>query len=251
MLMAVVRELTGVAEQSGVIWHRAGPVDIDRARAQQAGYRDTLRALGAAVVVAPRAGGGRAIAEDVVALDEVVVVTRGAGPAERPGTAGLVECFGAVRPVHVLDGEITITGRDILRVQRTLYVGLAGAEVGVAHLRRVVGPLGYEVKAVRRYGLVPLTAAASYLGNDTILVDPAVVDITLFTGMRVVTVADGEPGAAGVLVVGRTVVLDERAVRTRALLEREGFRTVGVDVGELVKLGASVNALSVLLETDE
>jgi arginine deiminase len=145
----------------------------------------------------------------------------------------------------------TLDGGDVLRIGRTLYVGLSSRTNtdGVAALRSVAAPLGYEVVAVEPSQCLHLKTAVTFAGEDAagtprILVNPRWVDPALFDGAE--PIRTDEPAAANCLRVGDRLILPSGNPRTAAELRRLGFDLVELDVSELQKAEAGVTCMSLI-----
>ncbi len=91
------------------------------------------------------------VEDTAIVLDEVAVLTR-PGVESRRGEVSLNRAGGGAAPQRGARSKppATLEGGDVLRLGRTLYVGLSprtNAE-GAAALRRLAAPHGYEVVTV-------------------------------------------------------------------------------------------------------
>src|SRR5262249_57849689 len=94
-----------------------------------------------------------------------------------------------------------LEGGDVLRVGRTLFVGLSDrtGEAGVRALDGLLRPLGYSVVPVRVTGCLHLKSAACAVDEETVLVNRAWLETDPFVGLRLVDVPAAEPFGANVL----------------------------------------------------
>ena len=227
------------------------PVDARAAAAQHRGYREALAACGARVVTLPAANelpDSVFVEDTAVVLDEVAVLTR-PGVESRRGEVRLVAPEVArLRPVVRIEPPATLEGGDVLRLGRTLYVGLStrtNAE-GAAALRRLAAPHGYEVVTVEPRGCLHLKTGCSALDDGTVLVNPGWVDAAAFRGREVVAVDASEPWAANVLSVGGAICVNAAFPRTAEMLSARGYDVRAVEVSEFSKAEGSLTCLSLL-----
>ncbi|MPZ72760.1 MAG: N(G),N(G)-dimethylarginine dimethylaminohydrolase [Nitriliruptorales bacterium] len=224
-------------------------VDVERAGAQHAGYRDLLLRLGLEVVAFPEAPDqpdGVFVEDVVVVVDDAAILTRPGAPSRR----GEVETVRAdlVRrgfTVHALRQPATLDGGDVLQVGDTMYVGRTRRtnDGGAAQLARLVAPLGRRVVRVDVTGALHLKTAVTALPDGTFVALPDWFDSGAVRGDVVVV---PEPTGADVLLVGETVVVAASAARAAALIREHGFRVESVDISEFEKCEAGVTCLSVL-----
>ena len=229
------------------------PIDPARAGRQHAAYEAALRDAGLDVIRLPELADDpdAVFVEDTaILLGPHAVITR-PGAASRAGeTDSTAEGLAPHFTVHRLAAG-TLDGGDVLRIGRTLYVGLSSRTnaAGAESLRSVAGPLGYDVVTVEPAACLHLKTAVTFVGEDAagtprILVNPGWVDPGCFAGVAPIAVA--EPSAANALRVGDRVILPAGNPRTAAELRALGFTVVEVDVSELQKAEAGVTCMSLI-----
>ena len=251
MIVALTREPARALDACELTYREREPSDAAAAAAQHRGYREALEACGARVVTLPPVEGfpDSVFVEDTaIVLDEVAVLTR-PGVESRRGEVSLIEPEVArLRNVVRVEPPATLEGGDVLRLGRTLYVGLsprtnaAGAEA----LRRFAAPHGYEVVTVEPRGCLHLKTGCSALDEETVLVNPDWLDASVFRGREVVPVDASEPWAANVLRVAGSVCVGAAFPRTAAMLAARGYDVRPVEVSEFAKAEGGLTCLSLL-----
>src|SRR5215212_3182859 len=253
MIVALTREPARALDACELTYRGREPIDAEAAARQHRGYCDALRACGASVVTLPPAEGlpDSVFVEDTaIVLEEVAVLTR-PGARSRRGEVSLIDGEVArLRPVLRIEPPATLEGGDVLRLGRRLYVGLSprtNAE-GIAGLRRLAAPHGYEVVAVEPRGCLHLKTGCSALDEETVLVNPDWVDAAVFRGREVVAVDASEPWAANVLSVGGRVCVGAAFPRTAEMLAARGYDVRAVEVSEFAKAEGALTCMSLLFE---
>src|ERR687897_2997463 len=102
-LVALVREPSATLADCELSFLRRSPIDPSLARAQHAGYRETLRAAGAEVIVLPAVHPlpDAAFVEDtVVVVDEVAVLCAIGVASRAPEVELMASEIGRYRPVR-------------------------------------------------------------------------------------------------------------------------------------------------------
>jgi dimethylargininase len=231
------------------------PIDPERAARQHSAYEQALADAGFEIVRLPelKDDPDAVFVEDTaILLGEHAVITR-PGAASRAGETdstarGLAPHF----TVHRLSAG-TVDGGDVLRIGRTLYVGLSSRTNadGAEALREVAAPLGYSVIAVEPSQCLHLKTAVTFAGTDgadepTILVNPDWVDPDLFEDVTPLFVT--EPHAANCLRAGDKLILPAGNPRAAADLRSRGVDLVELDVSELQKAEAGVTCMSLVDE---
>jgi len=228
-------------------------IDVGKAAEQHAAYEACLRRLGLRVIslpLLPDHPDGVFVEDPAVVLDEVAVITRMGAESRRGESASLAEALAPFRPlVHLLE-PATLEGGDVVRMGRTLYVGLSRRtnQEGVRQLAAIAEPLGYRVAPVRVTGCLHLKSACCAVNADTVLMNRDAVDAGAFRECRVLDVPPQEPWAADVLAIGTTVLIPASFPRTAQLLAATGFAVEPIDVAELQKAEAGVTCMSLVFD---
>jgi dimethylargininase len=229
------------------------PIDVARAAAQHSQYEAALRALGCTIQHLPAADDlpDSVFVEDVaIVLDEVAVMTRPGAESRRAERDSVAPVLSEFRPLLSIAAPGTLDGGDVLRLGKTVYVGLSTRtnEDGARQLAHHLGHFGYTVRCVETAACLHLKSAATALEADRVLCNPAWVDASVFAGADIVHVAPGEPHAANVLAIGHALVCAAAHERTIADLRGRGYTVSVVDVSELAKAEAGVTCCSLLIE---
>ena len=230
-------------------------IDIPRAIAQHLEYERCLAELGARVLSLPadsRFPDGVFVEDPAIVLDEVAILTRMGAESRRDEGESLAEALAQFRPIHRIEAPATIEGGDVMRVGKTLYVGISRRtnREGIRQLEELVKHRGYEVTAMAVHGCLHLKSACCYLGNNTLVANRAWIDTRPLETFQIIDVPSDEPRAANVLKVGDTLVLPAAFPKTRELLSHAGFQVRSVDVSEFAKAEGGVTCTSILFERD-
>jgi dimethylargininase len=228
------------------------PIDAGRAAAQHAAYERALESLGCRVVRLPPLPDqpDAVFVEDAaVVLDELAIVTRPGAASRRAETASVAEALRAHRPIARIEPPSTLDGGDVLRIDRTLYVGLSSRSDPAGHegLAALVRPHGYRVVSVPLQGCLHLKSAVTQVAGDAVLLDLVCVDAAPFRHLRTIVTDPEEPLAANALRLPGGVLYAAAFPRTAERLARAGVRVLAVDVSELAKAEGGVTCCSILV----
>ena len=256
MRIALVREVSPAIARCELTHLDRSPIDPARAASQHAEYVAALAEVGCAVTwlaPAPLLPDAVFVEDTAVVLDQLAVLTRPGAESRRAevdSVAGVLEQF---REVHRIRPPGTLDGGDVLLAGRTLFVGETPRTnlAGIAQLREIVAPAGYEVRAVPVHGCLHLKSAVTALDDGTLLINRDWVDAGSFEGFRLIDVDPGEPYAGNALRVGETVIHAEEFPRTRARLIAAGFRVRPVPASELAKAEGGVTCCSLIFRAGE
>ncbi|MGH8093965.1 MAG: dimethylarginine dimethylaminohydrolase family protein [Chthoniobacterales bacterium] len=253
-LTAITREVSPSINDCELSFVKKQVIDVAIATAQHAAYQKCLAELGAQLVSLPPEPGlpDAVFVEDpAVVVDEVAVISNMGALARRLETHSLAKALARYRPLRFLSEPATLDGGDVLRVDRLLFVGLSQRtnQAGVKQLGDLLKHYDYQVQPVEVRACLHLKSACSYLGNETLLANRSWLDSTRLRGFEWLEVARDEPAAANVLLLNDEIVMPASFPRTRALLERRGFRVRAIDVSELQKAEAGVTCCSVIFQS--
>lgn len=226
--------------------------DLARAHAQHEAYVDALRAAGVAITVLPEAPDlpdAMFVEDPALILDELAILTRPGALSRRPEVALIAPAIRAVRPAtFAIQAPGTLEGGDVLRVDRTLFVGRSGrtnAE-GIRQLAEIVAPFGYAVRAVAVHGCLHLKSAVTAVAPHLLLAHAPWIDAAPFADYELLPVDPNElPGANALAVNGRVLVIAS-APRTAEKLAARGLNVRSLDVSELQKAESGLTCSSLL-----
>ena len=251
MWIAITREVSPALASCELSHIPRSPIDAARAGIQHDEYQRALEVLGCRLVVLPAEPllPDSVFVEDVaIVLDEVAVLTRPGALSRRPEVASVATVLRGYRPVLTIDAPGTLDGGDVLRLDRTLYVGQSARSNagGIAQLSKLLAAYGYAVQGVPTRGCLHLKSAVTQLADDTLLLQPKWVDRELFADFHIIEVDTAEPHAANVLRIGDALVMPASFPRTQQRLIDAGFRVIAIDVSELQKAEGAVTCCSLV-----
>jgi len=228
------------------------PIDLARAIAEHLAYERALLRLGAQVrrlQAAPQHPDSVFVEDTAVVLDDLAIITRPGAESRRGERRAVAQALAAHRPIEIVREPATLDGGDVLVDGERVYVGRSSRtnEAAIAQLATMLHPLGYRVIPVEFVGCLHLKSAVTRVADGVLLLNPGWVETSVFSGTRVVPVDPGEPYAANALALGGAVIHPLQFSRTRARLEAEGLRVVGIDTTELSKAEAGVTCCSLLV----
>lgn len=252
-LVAVTREVPETITYCQLTHIAREPIDLGRAREQHRTYERALAECGYSVTRLEEDPGfpdSVFIEDTTLVLDEVAVITRPGAESRRGEVETVADVIASWRKVVRMTTPATLDGGDVLRLGRTLYVGVSRRSNadGVAQLRELTRQFGYSVRAVEISDALHLKTAVTQLSPDHIVVNPRWVDASLFEGYTAIEVDPTEPFAANALMAGGRVILSTAFPRTADKLEGRGISVLGIDASELAKAEGGVTCCSVLFE---
>jgi dimethylargininase len=259
MKIAVTRRLSPAINRCELSHLERVPIDFARASIQHRAYVACLRELGLRVVelaAEPELPDSVFVEDPAVVVDELAVIARMGAASRRAEAESLAQELARYRPLHWMQEPATLEGGDVLRIGRTLYVGLSARTnaAGVEELRKTLGPLGYSVIAVPMADCLHLKSACCVAGETkgerVLLANPEWVDPGIFPDCRVLEVSPDEPRAANVLAPegSGAVVIASCFPKTARKLASLGLGVRTVDISELMKAESGLTCSSQIFE---
>lgn len=251
MLTAITRSAGPELAQCELTYLARQPIDAARAVVQHRAYQVALRGEGFRVIelpADPSLPDGVFVEDMAIVLDEVAVLTAPAPPSRRGERAAIETALTPFRPLLRLPPDAFLEGGDVLRVGRTLFVGLSSrtGEAGTRALEANVRPFGYTIVPVRVTGCLHLKSAVCALEDETVLINREWLDAGAFAKLRQVDVPDAEPFGANVLRLPNAILVSAAFPATADVMRELGLRVVTVDVSELHKAESGVTCMSLV-----
>jgi len=253
MLIAITRPVSPTLADCELTHLARERIDVTRATEQHGTYEATLRSFGAAVVrvpAAPELPDAVFVEDTALVLDEVAVITRPGAASRQAETEPVAQVLAGYRALLRLEAPATLDGGDVLRVGRTLFVGLSSRtnRDGIDRLRALVSPLGYQVVPVELADCLHLKSAVTEIADRLLLMNPRWVSPGAFAALDRIEVAPEESGGANALRLSDAVLYPGHFPRTAGRLVAAGIRVVPVDCGELAKAEGGVTCCSLVFE---
>lgn len=232
-------------------------IDVEKAIEQHRNYEQSLKELGVQVIslCAESHLPDAAFVEDIaVVVDEIAVIAQMGATKRRAEIGSLINLLSYYRQLEYIKAPATLEGGDVIRIDRTLYVGISTRTncYGVEQLRKILYPYDYQVIPVQVKGCLHLTTGCSYLGQGTLLVNSGWVDTSLVKGFEMIDVCSiSEPWASNTVTVDDVNLISSSFPKTMELLEFRGYKVKAVEISELEKAEAGLSCLSKIFETDK
>jgi len=253
MKIALMKEVSPNISECEITNITRIPIDHDIAVEQHRNYADTIRDLGYKIymIKADDLPDSVFIEDAAVVLDELAVITHPGVASRRAETQAVAEALHVYRDLKYIKPTGTLDGGDVLQIGRTLYVGKScrSSAVGIALLREILKPHGYEVKSIPVEGCLHLKSAVSLVAENTLLLNPSWVSPGNFSDIETfITVHPSEPYGANALFLENATVYSTEFPKTRRKLIAEGFNIISIDISELAKAEGEITCCSLIFD---
>jgi dimethylargininase len=255
MLTAITRAVSPAIVNCELTFVQRQPIDLSKAREQHHAYEQLLEKLGATVIslaAEPDLPDSMFVEDPAIVLDELAVILPLGTKSRQPEAESLAKALAPFRKLACITAPGSLEGGDVLRINRTLFVGLTtrtNAE-GIRQLGEILAPDNYKVVGVPVTGCLHLKSAVTYLGGNTLLSNRQWFDTTPFSGYEWIDVSPDEPHAANALALGDIVIFPASFPKTRAKIEAAGFHVTPIDISELQKAESGLTCSSLLFESE-
>lgn len=252
--IAITREVSASINDCELSFHRRQLIDVAKAIAQHKAYEGCLAELGARIVSLPpepELPDAVFVEDTAVVLDEIGIIANMGAHSRRGEVTSVTKALAPYRTLRFLTEPATLDGGDVLRIARTLFVGVSRRtnQAGFDQLSEFLKAYEYRVLPVAVRGCLHLKSACCDIGNNTILINRAWIDqAEQFRGFELLDVPKEEPAAANALPIGDVVIVPTCFPRTHAMLEKRGFCVRPLDVSELQKAEAGVTCCSLVFD---
>ena len=261
MLTAITRAVSPALASCELTFVDRQTIDIVKAQSQHTAYEHLLARLGIHVhslPAEPDLPDSMFVEDPAIVLDELAVILPLGTKSRQPEAESLAKALAPYRKLARITAPAAIEGGDVLRVDRTLYVGQTtrtNAE-GVCQLAAILAPHNYEVLPVPVTGCLHLKSAVTYLGRNTFLANRPWFDTKPFETSKSakfqwIDVDPSEPHAANALAVADTVIFPASFPKTCARIESAGFRVTPLDISELQKAESGLTCSSLIFSQQE
>jgi dimethylargininase len=251
MKTAILNQPTPALAECELTFIRREPIHFETVWRQHAAYAAALQRVGVRVALCTvnQASPDAVFVEDhAIILDEIAIMASMGSVSRRSEVGAMAGIISGFREIKAISLPATIEGGDVLRVGKTLFVGLSSRtnEEGFVAFEEIARLYGYLVIPVTVHGCLHLKTGVTALNDETFIRNPAWFDATPFRAVKWIDVPPDEPWAANVLRIGETIIVNAACPRTADIIERLGFNTERVDISELNKAEAGLTCMSLI-----
>jgi dimethylargininase len=126
-LVAITRPVSASIDSCELSFHARQPIDLAKAMAQHKAYEDCLAELGVEIVslpAEPELPDAVFVEDAAIVVDEIAVIPIMGAASRRPEARSVREMLSRYRPIESLVAPATLDGGDVLRIGRSVFVGL-------------------------------------------------------------------------------------------------------------------------------
>ncbi len=234
----------------GITTADLGKPDYDLALKQHANYVKALEKCGLEVVVLDadnRYPDSVFVEDTAVVTGHCAIITNPGAPSRKGEEIEIREALKEFySDIETIKAPGTLEGGDVMRVENHFFIGLSKRtnEEGARQLIQYLKKYGYTGSTIPVREVLHLKTGVVYLGDNNILAAGEFIDCPDFEDFNVIAVDDDESYSVNCIRINRYVIVPEGFEKTKALVERAGYKTLEVGMSEFRKLDGGLTCLS-------
>ncbi len=250
---AITRKVSPAIEKCELTHLVREPISFEVATQQHTAYVECLKSIGCDVVSLEAEADlpDSVFVEDAaLVLDEVAVITRPGAVSRQAEVNTIRVALKPYRELIEIEAPATLDGGDIVRIDKTIYVGLStrSNQAAIDQLAERLRPYNYTVKGIEVKDCLHLKSAVSIVAKDILLLNPAWIDASLFPNMTIIETDPSEDFAANAVLIGEDIIYPEEFPKTAAKLRAHGLKLHTVLATELAKAEGAVTCCSLIIK---
>lgn len=188
------------------------------------------------------------VEDTAIVFDELAIITCPGAESRRRETVSIAQALSPHRQLHYIKEPATIDGGDVLVVGKQVFVGLSSRTntLAVNQMQQILSNYGYSVIGISVSNCLHLKSAVTFIGNNTLLVNPDWINTEVFGQIKTIAVDTSEPSAANSLTIDNTLIFPSNYPKTKSILQNNGFKVISLDVSEIIKAEGAVTCCSLI-----
>ncbi|WP_022668187.1 dimethylarginine dimethylaminohydrolase family protein [Desulfospira joergensenii] len=234
----------------GITTAGLGRPDYNLALDQHDNYIEALEACGLSVTIleADEEFPDSTFIEDTCLVTPAcAVITRPGAETRRGEISAVAEAVKNIGvPVESIQDPSTLDAGDIMMTGNQYYVGLSDRTnpAGTDQLGIILEKYGLGVVPVPLSSMLHLKTGLSFLEHNNLLAVGEFLTRQEFRNFNLMAVDEDEAYAANSVWINERVMVPAGFPKTREMIEKKGYETLGVDVSEFRKLDGGLSCLS-------
>jgi dimethylargininase len=249
MFTHAITRLPGPNFAEGITTADLGQPDYHLIQEQHRAYRQALLSLGLDVAVLPAEPGfpdAYFVEDPIIVTPNIAVITRPGALSRRGEENTLEPILHYYRPIYRILPPGTLEGGDVLMVGNHFFIGLSERtnSEGATQLATILADAGHTSETVPVTAGLHLKSDVSLVGDQTLLLTPALADQPFFAQFQKILVDEDEAYAANSLWINDSLLMPAGFPKTRARLAKLGMPVIELDVSEARKMDGGLSCMS-------
>ncbi len=224
-------------------------IDLATALSQHENYVEALKRAGCKVEYLPIQDNlpDATFVEDtaVILADEILLcpMKELSRQDEVQSTAAVLKTYG---DCVTLDSPATLDGGDVMDTPDAIFVGLS-KRTNLRAIHALAKLTSKKIVPVAVTKGLHLKSAATFLGNNLLVIDPKRVDASNLKQFDWIEVTENESHAANCLALGNRVLMPAGFPNISEKIRAHGFETLELEMSEFEKADGGVTCLSLII----
>ncbi len=226
-------------------------IDLAVALLQHEAYAKALKKAGAKVEYLPTQDhlpDSTFVEDTAVILEDKILLCPMGEPSRKEEVQSAANLLKTCKDCVTMDSLATLDGGDVINTPDTIFIGLSKR----TNVRAIQGFAKLTQKNIVPVAVTKglhLKAAATYLGNNLLLIDPTRVDASQLKQFDWIEVAENESYSANCLALGNIVLMPAGFKNVSEKIRMHGLQALELDMTEFEKADGSVTCLSLIIPT--
>ena len=227
-------------------------IDVALAKTQHAEYCTALQKLGLEFIWVKRDNtlpDSCFIEDTAVIFAEKAVICNLSIRSRAKEIVEVAKVLKELKETYYIKPPATIDGGDILKIEDKVFVGLSTRTNlhAINQLRNILENNNFEIVPVKVHNVLHLKSACTYLGNNYVIVSKGHFDTDILRDFNKIVLPKGEEYAADCLAINGTILMAKGYLKTKKLIEKEGFLVKELGVSEFRKGEGALTCLSIIM----
>jgi dimethylargininase len=235
---------------NGLTGSDLGKPDYDLALIQHREYVEALKECGLDVIAleADENYPDSVFVEDTALLTQrCAVITNPGAPSRKGEISFMKKVIEDLYPiVETIKAPGTLEAGDVMMVGAHFYIGISERTnpAGANQMIEILNKYGFTGSTVSLYNILHLKSGVSYLENNNMLITGNLAVYKQFDQYNLIRVDKDESSAANSVWINGIVLVPRGFPKTKAEIEKAGYKTIELNVSEFRKLDGGLSCLS-------
>ena len=186
------------------------------------------------------------VEDTAVILEESSLLCPLKEPSRQDEVQSTADKLKAYRDCVTLEPPATLDGGDVINTPDTIFIGLS-KRTNVRAINAFSQLTSKKVVPVAVINGLHLKSAATFLGNNLLIIDPKRVDAARLNQFDWIEVTEEESYAGNCLALNNTVLMPTGFPNVRDKIQAHGLPTIELEMSEFEKADGSVTCLSLII----
>ena len=186
-------------------------------------------------------------------VEDTAVVTKDFGVIARPGNKKrlgeeieIKKILEPLLPLYSINDTGTLDGGDVMQADNIFFIGLSNRTnlTGSRQLKETLEKYNYTVYVIPICNILHFKTGVNYLGENNLLVQEGICTMNELSAFNRILIDQNESYAANCLRVNDYVLVPKGFPKTKANVEKLGYKIIELELSEFQKMDGGLSCLS-------